>query len=577
MSDENKDIYSESQQRIKAATEAIRAKKIQALQNSASSSDFDKPIPPPSQAVPSSVPPVKAESQMNNTADEIVFYDNKIDYGAPIPSRDKSMGKTTSQPSVATIKTTTSNAVIPKPITPKPIEPKPIVPKPIEVKNTVEPKPQPTSVQNHTENSKDKDITIKDSANNKNTVSDDGLKLPKSSEQNKKEVSFIAPKKKTRKVPRKRIIISVCASLLALIMLVSGTGCIVMYTYFNRVNYQAINTESSAVDEDDTSAILPEISTTQNTDTYQGKLLNDKQILNILLIGADTRANQDTGNSDTMILMSIDTKSQKLKLLSFMRDTVVAIPGYGENKLNASFTYGGAELTVKTIQANYGIQIDRYAIVDFKSFKNIIDTLGGIDIELTQEEVDYIDWQSWKNNQVETRNELNAYSYTYKPNSDGEEVAKVHLNGRQALWHARNRGEDGICSGDDYVRTQRQRNVISIMINKLKKSGATQVLNIIYEIGPMVTTNLKTTEITGLASNITKYLKYDIMSQSAPDYSNIEVDFYYSDPYERPVYINGQYTDCILIIDWENFRNKVADFVFYSHNSLKKSDDEDTE
>ncbi|MBQ8134303.1 MAG: LCP family protein [Clostridia bacterium] len=566
MSDENKEMYSESQQRIKAATEAIRAKKLQALQNSASSIDLDKPIPPPSQAVRPSAPPVKAEkTQQNNAADEVVFYDNKIDYGAPIPSRDRSAEKSAVEP----IRTTSQNAVIPKPITPKPIEPKPIVPKPIEVKNTVEAKNEPDSAKNNK--------TVSDSANEKNALRDDSSKLPKNNEQDKKEVTFIAPKKKAKKVSKKRIILSVCASLLALIMFVSGTGCIVMYSYFNRVNYQAIDTENSVVKENDTSSILPEISTTQNTDTYEGKLLNDKQILNILLIGADTRANQDTGNSDTMILMSIDTKSQKLKLLSFMRDTYVAIPGYGENKLNASFTYGGAELTVKTIQANYGIQIDRYAIVDFKSFKNIIDAIGGIDIELTQEEVDYIDWQCWKNNQVETRNELNAYSYTYKPNKNGDEVAKIHLNGRQALWHARNRGEDGICSGDDYVRTQRQRNVISIMINKLKKSDATTVMNIIYEIGPMVTTNLKTSEITGLASNITKYLKYDIMSQSAPDYSNIEVDFYYSDPYERPVYIYGEYTDCILIIDWENFRNKVADFVFYSHNSLKKSEDEDTE
>ena len=95
-------------------------------------------------------------------------------------------------------------------------------------------------------------------------------------------------------------------------------------------------------------------------------------------------------------------------------------------------------------------------------------------------------------------------------------------------------------------------------------------MNIVYEIGPMITTNLKTSEITSLASNILKYLKYDIVSQSAPDYEGMGTDFVYSDDYE-PVYINGEQVSCILILDWDEFRNKVAKFVFYDTNPLKYS------
>ena len=337
----------------------------------------------------------------------------------------------------------------------------------------------------------------------------------------------------------------------------------VYYMFTARINYQSIDDGLPDLSVGDTSGVVSKTQE-QSTNTYEGELMSDRQVLNVLLIGADTRYNQDRGNSDTMILISIDTKHKKLKLLSFMRDTYVSIPGYETTKLTHSFSYGGAELTVRTVQLNYGIQIDRYAIVDFNSFKGIIDKLGGLDIELTQEEVDYIDWQTWKNHQADTRHELDAYSYTYTPNSDGVEVAKVHLNGRQALWHARNRGEEGICSGDDYVRTERQRNVITLMINDLKKSDFSTIMNVIYEIGPMITTNLKASELTTLATNVVKYLQYDIVSQSAPDLNMISQDFVYEN-----YIINGEKLNVIDIIDWDAFREKIAIYVFEDSNPLK--------
>lgn len=98
---------------------------------------------------------------------------------------------------------------------------------------------------------------------------------------------------------------------------------------------------------------------------------------------------------------------------------------------------------------------------------------------------------------------------------------------------------------------------MSILINRLKKSDFATIMSIIYDIGPMITTNLKTSEITKLAANITTYLKYDIVSKSAPDYSDFGVDFYYDN-----LWINGYGLECIVIYDWEYFRRKVADFVF---------------
>lgn len=364
---------------------------------------------------------------------------------------------------------------------------------------------------------------------------------------------------------RRRMIINITSITLSTLFIISGIVLLSVYYVFTaRINYRSID---GSIPESSVSSTVSSTGSEvkeQSLNTYDGELLNDRQVLNILLIGADTRYNQDRGNSDTMILISIDTKHKKLKMLSFMRDTYVSIPGYESTKLTHSFSYGGAELTVRTVQLNYGIQIDRYAIVDFNSFKGIIDKLGGLDIELTQEEVDYIDWQTWKNHQADTRHELDASSYTYTPNSDGTAVAKVHLNGRQALWHARNRGEDGICSGDDYIRTERQRNVITLMINDLKKSDFATIMNVVYEIGPMITTNLKASELTSLATNITKYLKYDIVSQSAPDLGTIGQDFIYQDYYP-----NGERLNVIDIIDWDAFRKKIATYVFEDENPLK--------
>lgn len=411
----------------------------------------------------------------------------------------------------------------------------------------------------------------------KDIVSDSTKRIPKISS----APAPVQPKRSNKKV----LALKICAVVLGILMIISGTGCIVYYSVMSRINYESIGSEIST-----TVTSTKPIKPNSNTDTneYTGTLLNDEEVLNILLMGADTRANQENGNSDTMILMSIDTRNKKLKLTSFMRDTYVAIPGYPDNKLNAAFSIGGVGLTVRTLQANFGIEIDRYAVVDFSSFKNIIDVLGGIDVEMTGDEIDYINWQTWINKQSEYKNcedpelkesiraqlrdvwittvpenekPINKNELTFKFNGDDEPTAAVHLNGKQALWHARNRGEDGICSGDDYVRTQRQRDVIGTVVEMMRKSDLTTIMNIIYEIGPMITTNLKTSEITALAANVQTYLDYDLVSTSAPTRESLGTDYYFSDE-NHPIYIYGYMQSCIVISDWDNFRAKVADFVF---------------
>ena len=171
--------------------------------------------------------------------------------------------------------------------------------------------------------------------------------------------SIYAPPRKNA-LSKKHIIFNTISIVLSVILILSGSFCLVAYAYFNRINYEEI-------EEDNTNILYHNSGNVSDgkVSAYQGELLDDPMILNIMLFGADTRKGQSSGQSDTMIIFSIDTRHKKLKMLSLMRDTYVEIPNYENNKINASFFYGGASLAVQTVQRNYGIKIDRYAVVDF--------------------------------------------------------------------------------------------------------------------------------------------------------------------------------------------------------------------
>ncbi len=314
---------------------------------------------------------------------------------------------------------------------------------------------------------------------------------------------------------------------MCVLFLLSGSAMIYYYKVLDSMNFVDFEQESdptgTSYDADDDSF-------------SDDELLSDSQILNVMLFGDDSRdvTGTEYGRSDTMILMSLDARNQKIKLTSFQRDTYVNIPGYGYNKLNASYAYGGPQLTIRTIQANFGIDIDRYAVVGFESFKNIINTLGGVDIELTQDEIDYINFK------------CSSYTIT-------QGAGTVHLNGEQALWYARDRGWESAeftVAGDDWDRTSRQRNLLQILVKDMRSASLTQILSIINSIGPMITTNLKKDEITVLAANSLKYLNYDMEEISVP----------MPDLWKYSWSSDGQ--SIIEITDWSACRKQLAQFVF---------------
>ena len=297
--------------------------------------------------------------------------------------------------------------------------------------------------------------------------------------------------------------------ILSVILLIFGSGLLYYYSILNSMNFKDI-TKPSNTDSTDPSIAALSGDGTQLSLT-DGELLQDSKVLNVMLFGEDNSKGADHGRSDTMIMLSIDNRHKKLKLTSFQRDTYVYIPNYGYNKLNASYTYGGATLAIQTIEANFGIKIDRYAVVDFNSFIDIIDTLGGIDMELTQDEIDYINYQMYKNEQTDN------------PTLITDAPGVVHLTGQQALWYSRNRGlsigEDGNTigiDGDDWDRTSRQRKLLETVFNDMKSADLGEIISIVGAVGPLITTNLKKDEITALVSHSLTYLKYEVVQYNIP-------------------------------------------------------------
>ena len=114
------------------------------------------------------------------------------------------------------------------------------------------------------------------------------------------------------------------------------------------------------------------------------------EVINILLIGQDRRPGETRARSDSMILCTINREKKTIVLTSFMRDLYVQIPGYGNNRINASYAWGGMELLNKTLEQNFGVYIDGNVEVDFEQFAVIVDLLGGVPMELRADEAQYI-------------------------------------------------------------------------------------------------------------------------------------------------------------------------------------------
>ncbi len=229
------------------------------------------------------------------------------------------------------------------------------------------------------------------------------------------------------------------------------------------------------------------------TETGKEPAKEDEDVISIALFGTDFTENEKYGNlygaSDATMILGIDTKNNRLKLFSLMRDLYLDLPDGSGNKQNLNYTmaYGGPELILKTINYNFNLTVDKFIHVSLRTLPTIIDKLGGIELNITSDELNYI----------------NSY-ITNIDNENGTNTEKITtaglqtLNGTQAAAYCRIRYTEG----RDFKRTERQREVLTALFEKFKTASITDLATMMNDILPLVSTNLTNTEIMSIASKV---------------------------------------------------------------------------
>lgn len=291
-------------------------------------------------------------------------------------------------------------------------------------------------------------------------------------------------KKRSKKKLSKKQLAIIVVSIIALIGVAIYAATTII---LGRVTHKEIDEKNLG--------IKPEV-----TEKIEHNKINN--IVNIALFGLDGE-NGEEGRSDATMVATFDPISKKLKITSFLRDTYVAIDGYGRDKLNHAYAYGGPELAIKTLNQNFDLNITDYVKIDFENLQHVVDALGGIEMEMTQVEAD----------------EVSAYaslvsSALNRPNEPVtlKENGKADLTGFQALGYCRIRST----AGGDFDRTERHRKILTEMFNKISQAGTTELASITVKLLPYVETSLTNKEILDLAYNVLTLGTKDIKQERFP-------------------------------------------------------------
>jgi LCP family protein required for cell wall assembly len=278
---------------------------------------------------------------------------------------------------------------------------------------------------------------------------------------------------RAKKKKKKRLAHILFAEIVVLLLLI---GAVNVYSALNKIQH------NSSEDEN----------------IEQNEIEEKEGFRNIAIFGVDSRENAliKGTHTDTIIVASINNKTKDVKLTSIYRDTYVNIPEKGYDKINAAYFKGGYSLALSTINTNFDLDVKEYVTVNFKAVVNTIDRLGGITLDISKEEL------KWLNGYVR---ELNRINGTNVPGLTSAGTQTV--NGTQATAYARIR----YTAGGDYKRTERQRIVISKIFEKVKKSDLATINSLIDDIFPQISTNLTSLELLGLAKDV---FSYNIVDQT---------------------------------------------------------------
>ena len=285
---------------------------------------------------------------------------------------------------------------------------------------------------------------------------------------------------------------------LVVLLVLAGGGFLVMNHYLGKINRVEEQVTIAPEDEDFETEKNEGWDVLEPEDVEWGEIapLMDDDLLNILLVGQDKRPGQGRQRSDTMILCSINAKTKKIAMISFLRDLYVQIPGYTDNRMNAAYVFGGFPLLKDTLKKNFGISVDGCFEVDFNGFTALIDSIDGIDVSLSAAEARVV--------------------------GGGTVEGDNHLNGELALKYARIRKIDS-----DFQRTNRQRKVLMACYEKVKTRPLKELIGLLDHALPYLATDLTNSQIYSIAAQMfTMLTKMDVQTYHIPPdgtYTNLYI------------------------------------------------------
>lgn len=351
--------------------------------------------------------------------------------------------------------------------------------------------------------------------------------------------------KKRRKGRRARIALQWVAGFLCVVMILFGSALI----YISTDVISELSTTSITKDKDQLGI----------RDDAIVSSVQDDSITNIAMFGVDSRNSEFRGRSDVTMILTVDNKHNTVKMTSILRDSLVNIEGDGygggyyneDNKMNAAYAYGGPELAIRTLNQNFGLRIEDYVTINFVNMAAIVDAFGGVEMEVTYDEVEEINlnlnsliWEVEDEKNEDYANGIEGVNYPQVLDSDfmyaTGDVDTYLLNGNQAVSYGRIRN-----IGSDFGRVERQQKVLTALIDRVKIFGVTEYPNLVKKLAPYVETSLSIDDIISMLPILATDLKVERIS--VPDYE-AETDL--------------QDIKYDLVYDLENAAKRMSAFMF---------------
>lgn len=289
--------------------------------------------------------------------------------------------------------------------------------------------------------------------------------------------------------PRKKR--SGCGIFLILILALIIAGCVYILSIFKELNVVDFATDDADLGITSSETVPDDAPSSVPADTAPQKPAPEQsdEIINIALFGVDQREGETAFRSDAIMILTVDKADGQLKLSSVMRDTLVPIEGYGDQKITKAYYFGGPELAVKTLNQNFGLEIREFATVNFQQMAAIIDAVGGVEIDLTEAE------RKNANQSIEEQSRVAGLPPDYI-----ESAGLQTLNGTQAVAYARIR----YVGNADFERTSRQREVLRKIFDKALRMNPLQYPEFARKFLPTVETSLDISDILSMADIMLK-------------------------------------------------------------------------